>query len=106
MRENVSAAFVLTALMTIIAGSLAYVTSLILGLESTGPAALILIAFSAGVVSGVILIFITIGVIFLSVRFELDPDNITAPSLATLGDVITIVNIFVFSFLFLEVLPV
>jgi mgtE-like transporter len=106
MRENVSAAFVLTVVMTIIAGVLAYVTSLLIGLESAGLVQLVVIALTAGVVSGLILIMITIGIIFLSVKFEFDPDNVTAPSIATLGDVITIINIFIFAFLFLEVMAI
>ncbi|UCH88202.1 MAG: magnesium transporter [Thermoplasmata archaeon] len=104
MRQNVGAAFALTAIMTVIASVLAYTTSFLLGFDSIGLIQLLLIGFSAGVVSGLILIFITIGIIFFSVKFELDPDNITAPSLATLGDMITIANIFIFAFIFLEVL--
>jgi mgtE-like transporter len=106
MRENVGAALILTIVMTVIAGVLAYLSSFILGFDSIGLLQLVLIAFTAGVVSGLALILITIGVIFFSFKFELDPDNITAPSLATLGDIITIINIFIFAFIFLEVLPI
>jgi mgtE-like transporter len=103
MRQNVYAAMALTLAMTLIAGFLAYISSLIVGFETTGLFLLILIAVTAGTVSGLILIFITIGIMFISVKFQLDPDNITAPSLATLGDIITIANIFFFAFIFLEV---
>lgn len=106
MRENVSAAFLLSCVMTIIAGVLAYATSFVLGMESTGLLTLVLISFLAGVLSGTILIFITVGIIIISVKFNLDPDNITAPSLATLGDVITIGNILIFAFILLEVRPI
>ena len=104
MRANVGAAFVLTATMTVIAGFLAFFTSFILGMDTIGLVPLLLIAFTAGVVSGLILIFITIGIIFISIKLELDPDNITAPSIATFGDIITIINIFIFAFFFLEVI--
>jgi mgtE-like transporter len=105
MRQNVGAAFVLTAVMTIIAGILAYATSFIIGSDTTDLIQLVIISFTAGMVSGIVLIFITIGIIFISIKFQLDPDNITAPSLATLGDIITIGNILFFGFLFLEVVP-
>jgi mgtE-like transporter len=103
MKQNVYSAMALTAIMTAIAGILAFASSFIFGFDTAGPLLLILIAVTAGTVSGMILIFITIGIIFLSVKFDLDPDNITAPSLATLGDLITITNIFLFAYLFLEV---
>ena len=106
MKENVNAALILSIVMTLFAGTFAYITSLILHFETVGFLQIVLIAFTAGVVSGLLLIFITIGVIFLSIRFELDPDNITAPTLATLGDMITIVNIFAFAYIFLEVVGI
>jgi len=106
MKENVIASMILTILMTFIAGILAFVSSFIIDFESAGLLQLVLISVCAGSASGMVLIFITIGVIFISIRFELDPDNITAPSLATLGDLITIANIFLFAYLFLEVFQI
>ena len=50
---------------------------------------LILIVLLAGVISGVVLTFLTIGIIYLVFKRGYDPDNITGPALATFGDIVT-----------------
>ncbi len=50
-----------------------------------------LICVITGLVSGVILSFTTSGIAIISYRKGLDPDNITLPAAASIGDVITMV---------------
>ena len=56
---------------------------------------IILIVLIAGLLSGLILTFMTIGIIYLVFRHGYDPDNITGPALATFGDMISMACIFI-----------
>jgi len=87
--QNILGSFVLSLLMSIFIGILAYITSFILGVFPN-PFLIISIVLIAGVISGIILSFMTIGVIYLVFKRGYDPDNITGPALATFGDIITI----------------
>jgi len=93
LKQNIIGSLVLSFLVSIIIGVLAYVTSLLLGVQPD-PVKLIIIVLLAGVISAVILTLLTIGIIFLVFKRGYDPDNITGPALATFGDIVTMVCIF------------
>ncbi len=99
-RENISAAFILTVFMAVIAGVFAYITCLIFGLQHINPLILIAIAVLTAILAGIILIFSTILLIILAFKRGYDPDNITAPALATIGDLITLGCLFLITYLF------
>jgi mgtE-like transporter len=102
-KENVIASLILGVIMAIIAGILAHVTCILLGLPSLGMVKLIGIALVSGFLAGTILAFFTVGIIMLSFKRGYDPDNITAPLLATTGDIITLGCIFMTALMFIEV---
>ncbi len=102
-KENVIASLILGLIMAVIAGVLAHTTCLILGLPSMGIWKLIGIALISGFMAGSILAFFTVGIILLAFKRGYDPDNITAPLLATIGDIITLGCIFLSTLLFIEV---
>jgi len=84
---------VLSFFMSFIIGVLAYVTSFSFHVQPD-PLILIVIVVTAGGISGLILTFLTIIIIYLVFRRGYDPDNITGPALATFGDIITMLCIF------------
>ena len=95
LKQNILGSFVLSFLVAIIIGVLAYVTSILPPINVyPDPVKLISIVLIAGVISTVILTLLTIGIIYLVFKRGYDPDNITGPALATFGDVITIFCIF------------
>jgi mgtE-like transporter len=51
---------------------------------------LIAITFIGGTIAGLVLALITVAIVVLAVRKKLDPDNVTTPALATIGDTITV----------------
>jgi mgtE-like transporter len=102
LEQNLIGSFILSLFVSIIIGILAYVSSFILGVYPD-PVKLISIVVLAAVVSGVILMLMTIVIIYLVFKRGYDPDNITGPALATFGDIVTIGCIF-FSALLLEVI--
>ncbi len=94
MRENIIATLFLGITISLIAGFFAFLTCLILGIQSASLKIFLIIALISGAISSILLLIITIGVIILAFRKGYDPDNITAPALATIGDFITISSIF------------
>lgn len=103
-KENVYASLALGIIMAVIAGVLAHITCLALGLRSIGILNLIGIALFAGVLAGGMLAVITIVIIMIAFKRGYDPDNITAPLLATFGDIITLGCIFCVAYLFIVVI--
>jgi mgtE-like transporter len=103
-KENVTAALILTIILAVIAGIFAHITCVIFNLPSLGPLMFVLIAVITASVAGVILIFTTILIITLAFKRGYDPDNITAPALATVGDLITLGTLFLITFIIQGVL--
>ena len=64
---------------------------------------LLFISISAGVISGILMFAITIGVTLISFRRGYDPDNISAPIIATTGDITTIPVMFIMAFIVLNI---
>jgi len=93
LKQNIIGSLVLSFLMSFIIGVLAYVTSFLFHVQPD-PFILIIIVIIAGGISGLILTFLTIIIIYLVFRRGYDPDNITGPALATFGDIITMLCIF------------
>ena len=89
MRQNLTAALILSLAMSAVAGVLAHFTCVLLGLPSAGPVAQTLIAIMAGTLSGVFLAFFTAWIVVTAFNRGIDPDNVTGPALSTLGDIIT-----------------
>jgi mgtE-like transporter len=102
LMQNIIGSLVLSFLVSIIIGILAYITSLFLNV-TPNPIKIILIVLIAGIISGLILTILTIGIVYLAFKRGYDPDNITGPALATFGDIVTMICIFS-SAIFVEVI--
>lgn len=96
--QNIIGSLILSTIMSFFVGVLAFGTSLFFGIYPN-PLELILIVVLAGTLSGIILSFMTVGIIYLVFKRGYDPDNITGPALATFGDIITILSILGFALL-------
>jgi mgtE-like transporter len=103
LKQNIIGSLILSFLVSITIGILAYIITIIFFDISPDPIKIILIVIIAGMLSGIILTILTIIIIFLVFKRGYDPDNITGPALATFGDIITMFCIFG-SALFIEVL--
>jgi mgtE-like transporter len=93
LKQNIIGSLVLSFLVSIIIGILAYATSILMKVYPN-PVKLISIVLIAGIVSGAILTLLTIIIIYLVFKRGYDPDNITGPALATFGDMVTMLCIF------------
>lgn len=95
LRANVNGSLILSATIPVLAGLAAWGTSRVLELPTVSVWALVTIALVSGIVSGVLLALVTVGLVLMAFRYGLDPDNITGPGLAVVGDVITLLVLYV-----------
>jgi len=93
LKQNIIGSLVLSFLVSIIVGILAYVSSILLNVYPD-PLKLITIVLLAGAISALILTQLTIVIIYIVFKRGYDPDNITGPALATFGDIVTMLCIF------------
>ncbi len=94
LKQNIIGSLILSFLVTIIIGILAYLITRVFFNINPDPLKLIFIVILAGMLSGIILTILTIIIIFAVFKRGYDPDNITGPALATFGDIITMFCIF------------
>ena len=92
LKQNIIGSLMLSFLVSIIIGILAYVSSILMKVYPN-PLKLLSIVLIAGIISGIILTLLTISIIYLVFKRGYDPDNITGPALATFGDIITMLCI-------------
>ena len=102
--DNIRASLVVTILIAFVLGIFAYGASLLFGLPVVGVTDLVLISVVCGVVSGLIVMGITLVVALASYRYGLDLDMIAAPTVTTSGDIVTL-PILVLSATFVMLLP-
>ncbi len=94
LKQNIYATLILSLTTSCILSLLAYFTSVILGVTGITFFDLFMITVVAGTIAGITQLFITITTALYSHKRGLDPDNITTPILATLGDIVSIICIF------------
>jgi mgtE-like transporter len=90
LRANVISAIIVSVLGSLAIGLMSLVTSLIVGVTAISFPKLLFIALLSGVLSGLIIVPVTVLLAFVSFRRGWDPDNVTGPVMTTLGDVVTV----------------
>jgi mgtE-like transporter len=94
LMNNISGSLILSVIIAVILGFLGHFVTLALGFESAGVLELTLIcvisAFTSGVILSIIAALMAVGMF----RFGFDPDNVVTPSIATLGDIVSMLMLF------------
>jgi len=98
IKVNIASSLILSFLASATIGILSAGVGMLLG-RTVSILTLLMISVVAGVVSGVILAAVTVVVSIVSYLRGWDPDNVTAPLMATIGDLITMVSIFLIAIL-------
>ncbi len=88
--NNLRASFLITVLIAFVLGIFAYGVGRLVGIEVLGVLDLVLISMISGVVSGIVVMAITILVSVASYRYGLDLDMIAAPTVTSSGDIVTL----------------
>ncbi|RLF43677.1 MAG: hypothetical protein DRN09_04385 [Thermoplasmata archaeon] len=94
LNQNVSSSATLTLITSIYLGILSALVASIIGLEAD-VIDMLLISTAAGFLSAVIMLIFTVVIAFLSYRRGWDPDNMTAPLITLVGDMLTLPFLFV-----------
>ncbi|MDH4209827.1 MAG: magnesium transporter [candidate division WOR-3 bacterium] len=116
--SNIGAGFSLSLTVSIIIGLFARFVCHIFGLPSIPLVNLLLIAILASAMASLVLIPFTVTLTYFAFNRRLDPDNIVAPIIGMVGDIITVAVVFIaadivlrlkideaWSLLFLPVVP-
>jgi mgtE-like transporter len=93
--SNIGAAFSLSLAVSIVIGLCARFACQIFGLPSIPLVNLLLIAIVASAMASFVLIPFTVALTYFAFNRHLDPDNIVAPIIGMVGDVITVAVVFI-----------
>jgi mgtE-like transporter len=99
--ENIKASVLLTSVLSAATGVIAVIFLYAYGIRGINPLAIFLIALFGGTISGLISPLITILYANVAFRRGLDVDNILNPAITVSGDILTILCIFLATFLFI-----
>ena len=88
--ENITASIILTMALSVLLGAIAKVICILFDFPSISLFDFVLISFIAGLISTVIMLPITMFISLKSFEGGWDPDNITTPFIAAVGDFFTL----------------
>jgi len=94
LRTNIYSALILSVILSVALSIFAWLASYLSGIVSITFIHFFLISIIAGVSSGVILIFLAIFISNFSYEKGLDPDDVTSPTIGTVGDIVTVICLF------------
>lgn len=94
IKVNIASSLLLSVIASATIGILAFVVNLLTGAPTIGVLQLVAIAMLAGFLSGLILALLTVGVAITAYVHGLDPDNVTSPAMAAVGDFVAIFCIY------------
>jgi mgtE-like transporter len=95
LTNNISSSLILSFITAVLLGVLGHYISLALGFESAGILTLILICVISAMTSAAILSFVAVLLAIGMFRFGFDPDNVVTPAIATIGDIISMLMLFI-----------
>jgi len=94
IQSNMYASFSLTAGIALIIGIASPLFALLFKIKSDSPLIMSFISESTGIISSIILIPLVFAMVFYSFKHHIDPDNIVAPALPVIGDIVTVTAIY------------
>lgn len=97
--DNLKSSIVLSLYVSVLLPVFYSLTAFLFGfpLDYGVVSALLLISVSTGLTSGAVLALFTFFIVHLSIRWKIDPDNVTGPILTTFGDVMTLLILFTYA---------
>lgn len=90
LNNNILSSFVLTLILSLFLAIIAKIFCIIFHFESIALIDFILISVIAGIISTIIMLPVTMFISFKSFNHGWDPDNITTPLIAAIGDLFTL----------------
>jgi mgtE-like transporter len=100
LKANIQASLFLSGATSIFVGAVAFLVNHALSIPTASFVGLVVISFTSGTLAAVTQVTITIVVSFTSYGKGIDPDNVTIPAMATIGDILGITYMFLVAGLF------
>lgn len=94
IKINLASSLILSVIASATIGIFAFGVNVLTGAQTIGVLELVAIAVLAGFLSGLILALLTLFVAITAYARGLDPDNVTSPTMAAIGDFVTIACIY------------
>lgn len=95
LRANVESTLVLTLLMSVIMGCTSWLVATVFFSGNTSIWDFVFISSVGGFAAGLIVLLCNIAIAYIGFKKEWDVDNITAPLISAIGDIVTLPMIFV-----------
>ena len=93
LKANLAASLILSLMASATIGGLSWMVGALMGLQ-VDILRLTTVALLAGFISALILALLTVGISVFTYIHGWDPDNITSPAMSTIGDLFTVVCIY------------
>jgi len=94
VKQNIYASMALNLIMSFFLGVFAYIVTLMTGIAGASILVLTFVAVVAGFLSGFFLVFLTVFLAVFTSSKGMDPDNVLTPTVATIGDIFTVLFLF------------
>ena len=88
--ENVKATLSLSMFVSVIRAIFAYVLSVVVGIPHISFLHFLEISVGIGILSDLVMVSFTYFIVLTSVRMGMDPNNVTIPTITTIGDIVTL----------------
>jgi len=95
LKQSILGSIILSFFISLLVGVFGYFFTVLFFSIYPSFLKIVLIVLLAGLISALILTSLTIVIVFVVFKRGYDPDNITGPALATFGDIVTMVCIFI-----------
>lgn len=95
LAQNIIGTLILSLVLSGLIGCLAHFMCLLFGFNSIGLLTLLMLSLIAGMLSSLVIIFVTVVMTIKVYQKGLDPDVIMGPLITTLGDIVSIPCLFV-----------
>ena len=95
LKINIYSSLIMSALMSIILALMSWFTCSVTSTVCISLHSFVIISFAAGFSSGVILTFLAVVISIYGFRRGLDPDDVTTPAIGAVGDIVTVLCLFI-----------
>jgi len=93
LKINIFSSLFLSVVASASIGVISWLICLFMNLSGVSLCCLLFVAVFSGVLSGVMITFLTVFISIISFKRGWDPDNVTGPVITTVGDIITMLTI-------------
>jgi len=95
LKTNIYSSLIMSAMMSVILAIMSWFTCTVTSSVCISLYKFVLISFTAGFISGILLTFLAVAISIYGYKKGLDPDDVTSPTIGAMGDIITIMCLFV-----------